>query len=404
MTRSQLSAHAQCSAHRAWNTWAADRYLEMSFSRWASASRRSSMPRASARRPLIGPGTDVRLGRHDRRRQPRRGVASPMAARTLDWPYGKASAFDLRRRLEDDQIRRMGPALLGRAGAVARRMARVWHYRRGAHDRPLHRRPAHRGDQGRARAAAGHRRMRRSRICAGEYESNGYWYLASRATAAPAAGAALQSRRGAGEPISSSRSPTALDLAMDKRRATAAHAPACPPRTRPSTPWRDVMGWNTIWDGVNHRPYITCSRNWDLEEIRRLRLLAQRHRDQRAAWFRCSMPIRRARILAMLLSAATPEGNLPCIMTGNDAWVDRTQTPHHLLHRLADLSAHRQPQPARAWPIQSWPRNNAWIARARDGNGNGILEFGSSDVGHGLYQRHQARGEGRILHGQFAHP
>ena len=30
---------------------------------------------------------------------------------------------------------------------------------------------------------------------------------------------------------------------------------------------RDVMGWNTIWDGVNHRPYITCSRNWDLKKF-----------------------------------------------------------------------------------------------------------------------------------------
>ena len=31
-------------------------------------------------------------------------------------------------------------------------------------------------------------------------------------------------------------------------------------------------------------------------------------------------------------------------------------------------------------------RNNEWMRTARDGNGNGILEFGSSDVGQGLYK------------------
>ena len=30
---------------------------------------------------------------------------------------------------------------------------------------------------------------------------------------------------------------------------------------------RDIMGWNSIWDSVNHRPYITCSRNWDLKKF-----------------------------------------------------------------------------------------------------------------------------------------
>ena len=26
---------------------------------------------------------------------------------------------------------------------------------------------------------------------------------------------------------------------------------------------RDVMGWNTVWDPVNARPYTSISRNWN---------------------------------------------------------------------------------------------------------------------------------------------
>ena len=88
----------------------------------------------------------------------------------------------------------------------------------------------------------------------------------------------------------------------------------------------DIMGWNTIWDSVNHRPYITCSRNWDLKKFGGFGFWLN---DTAINAFIVSLfdPDQARENLAMLLAAATPEGNLPCIMTGNDAWVDRTQTP-----------------------------------------------------------------------------
>ena len=86
-----------------------------------------------------------------------------------------------------------------------------------------------------------------------------------------------------------------------------------------------------------------------------------------------------------MLSAATPEGNLPCIVTGNDAWVDRTQTP---LVSLITWDVYKRTGNRAllelAYPILA--ANNAWIRRTRDGNGNGLYEFGSSDVGLGLYK------------------
>jgi putative isomerase len=88
--------------------------------------------------------------------------------------------------------------------------------------------------------------------------------------------------------------------------------------------------------------------------------------------------------LATVLYGRTPEGNLPCLVTGNDAWVDRTQAPlvsfitWQLYQRTGAL-----PLLEEAYPVLAG--NNAWLRASRDGNSNGLLEYGSSPVGQGLY-------------------
>ena len=144
------------------------------------------------------------------------------------------------------------------------------------------------------------------------------------------------------------------------------------------------MGWNTIWDTVNHRPYITCSRFWDIKKFGGFGFWLN---DMAVNALLVSLfDAGQAReCLATLLSAATPEGNLPCIMTGNDAWVDRTQSP--LVTYICWLVYQRTGDRGLlelAYPILA--RNNEWLRKSRDGNGNGLLEFGSSDVGLGLYK------------------
>jgi putative isomerase len=72
-------------------------------------------------------------------------------------------------------------------------------------------------------------------------------------------------------------------------------------------------------------------------------------------------------------------------MTGNDAWVDRTQTPiiSFIVWQIYLRTGNRLFIDM-AYDILT--RNNAWIRQVRDGNGNGLLEFGSSDAGQGLYK------------------
>ena len=179
-----------------------------------------------------------------------------------------------------------------------------------------------------------------------EYEQQGYWlsrHPRHRRARCWRCGSISRRRR---RTISRSRSPIDLDLAMD-RAERLPPAPACPPLDEARAAVRDVMGWNTIWDGVNHRPYITCSRNWDLKKFGGFGFWLN---DTAINALLVSLfDADQAReCLATLLSSATPEGNLPCIMTGNDSWVDRTQTPHSFLHGLANISAQQEPKPAGA--------------------------------------------------------
>src|SRR5262249_56776908 len=71
------------------------------------------------------------------------------------------------------------------------------------------------------------------------------------------------------------RSPFAAAIASDKmtasERANSALSPAPAAPLRPLQAGRhtgaldavrDVIGWNTVWDGANRRPYTSLSRNW----------------------------------------------------------------------------------------------------------------------------------------------
>ena len=98
-----------------------------------------------------------------------------------------------------------------------------------------------------------------------EYETSGYWYLASRGTAAKV----LALRFNLEE---APENDFAVAIADRKDQALASVA-AFSSQTKAASrgaaldAMADIMGWNTIWDGVNHRSYITCSRNWDLKKF-----------------------------------------------------------------------------------------------------------------------------------------
>ncbi len=146
---------------------------------------------------------------------------------------------------------------------------------------------------------------------------------------------------------------------------------------------RDVIAWNTVWDPVNHRPYTTLSRNWGMRKFGGWGVWLD------DLFFHALMasaidPEVARENLEAALSNATPEGNLACLITGRDAWLDRSQPPIGgfvvwlLYQRLGAKELLR-----RAWPALD--ANHRWWLARRDGNGDGLYEYGSSDVGAGLY-------------------
>ncbi len=163
---------------------------------------------------------------------------------------------------------------------------------------------------------------------------------------------------------------------------------------------RDIVGWNTVWDGVNHRPYTTCSRNWDLKKFGGFGFWLN---DTAINALLASLfdPEQARENLAVVLYGRTPEGNLPCLITGNDAWVDRTQAPlvsfitWQLYQRTGAISLLEE-----AYPVLAG--NNAWLRRVTRRQRQRLARIRLVSRGPGALSRHQARGEGRVLHGQLA--
>jgi len=89
--------------------------------------------------------------------------------------------------------------------------------------------------------------------------------------------------------------------------------------------------------------------------------------------------------LEAVLAGAQPAGNLPCLLTGNDAWVDRSQPPigafivWMLYLRLRDRGL-------LTLAFRRLLANHEWWWRLRDGDGDGLVEYGTSPVGGGLYR------------------
>ncbi|HEY8416426.1 MAG TPA: trehalase family glycosidase [Limnochordales bacterium] len=147
---------------------------------------------------------------------------------------------------------------------------------------------------------------------------------------------------------------------------------------------RDVVAWNTVWDAINRRPYTALSRQWVgekfggfgvwMDDVFYHALMASAFDEQLAR-----------ENLQAVLAGATPEGNIPCLLTGRDRWVDRSQPPigAFITWLLYLRTGARSLLELAYEPLL---RNYDWWYRARDGNGNGLLEYGNSPVGSGMYR------------------
>ena len=219
-----------------------------------------------------------------------------------------------------------------------------------------------------------------------DFETNGYFYTATRSDSAPVLGLRFNMemmREGAyAAAVADSE-----ELAVLNARACleAASRPAPSPHDGQFAgaldAVRDVVGWNTIWDKVNHRPYTAVTRIWNLGEF------AVWYNDQTFAALLAGVfdtDIAREN-MAAALAGATPQGNIACIVTSNDAWVDRSQPPHGSLVAWLLYLRNGERSMIEA-SYEALARNQRWWRSHRDPDDFGLISCGTSDVGEGLYK------------------
>jgi len=223
-----------------------------------------------------------------------------------------------------------------------------------------------------------------------EYESNGYFYLGSRGERGTVAALRYHLEE---MPQFSFVVTIAGDRASAARRtAEILASPAAPvPELRPLARFagafeavRDVVGWNTVWDAANHRPYTSLSRNWVAQKFGGwgVWLNDVLYHGLMAGLF--DLDIARENLRAVF-AGATAQGNLPCLLTGRDAWVDRSQPPiGAFIVWLLYLRSRDRGILEQGYAVLA--ANHDWWWRTRDGNGDGLVEYGTSPVGGGLYR------------------
>ena len=380
--------HASIPPERAWSTWS-DRPAEMVF--LPLGVRLTPLAYAGSRNAatLFPPGDGLRLGRHDLAA----GAVDlelTHAGTTLAWSYDKPDPFRVVGRWRAPALGEWGLRFWVNLCLSAEGGDAVVHDpETGAATVKVGTRFVALVSDEPAVQVTGHASLE---AVAADYEAHGYFHLASRAERAP-----VLALRFNLEMARENRFALAVadrrDLAVARAREALAEAPAARPPAAPAQSGRhagaldavrDVMGWNTVWDGVNARPYTSISRNWNQAKFGGFGVWLD---DQLYAALLSGLlaPEVGRENLRAALASATPQGNFACLVTAADAWVDRTQLPvagfvvWSMYLRGRDRSLLTLMAGALA-------RNHAWWWAHRDPGGRGLVSYGTSDVGEGLYR------------------
>ncbi len=224
-----------------------------------------------------------------------------------------------------------------------------------------------------------------------EFERHGYFYLASRGTGGSMPCLRYNFEETPTVSAAIAFAPTIAEAVAAARQALAA------PATPPPAPMqqgrgdlaldalRDVVGWNSVWDPINKWPYTSLSRAWVAQKFGGFGLWLDDIFYH--AWMASLLDPQIAREnVAAVLSQAQPAGNLPCLMTGRDGWVDRSQPPIGSLVSWF-IAEHSGDRGIIDLAYDKLLANHDWWFRMRDGNGDGLFEWGTSPgVGDGLYR------------------
>jgi putative isomerase len=178
------------------------------------------------------------------------------------------------------------------------------------------------------------------------------------------------------------------DRLMAERAADAALAEPPhffpPPADVSADAVRDIIAWNTLWDSAHHRPTTVLTRNWLTAKFSGWGVwLNDMFFHALLAALAGDFPTARANLEAAL-EYQSPEGNLACLRTASQEWIDRSQSPvgAYVLWRIFEMTGDR------ALLMEHCPtllRAHRWWFAHRDGDGDGLMEYGSSATGTGAF-------------------
>ncbi|MES1152663.1 MAG: trehalase family glycosidase, partial [Dongia sp.] len=214
-----------------------------------------------------------------------------------------------------------------------------------------------------------------------ELKQYGYFYLGSRGTS----GKVAALRYNLEEMPRFGFAVTVGDVAVSTEKASPPASLQAGFSSAPLDALRDLVGWNTVFDPINKRPYMSLSRYWVAQKFGGFGVWLDDlfYHALMSALFD---PKLARDCIKAVLATETPEGNFACLVTGRDRWIDRSQPPicsfilwkiwqHAGDDCLVDLAYDRLLQ------------NHDWWFTHRDGNHDGLMAWGTSPVGDGLYMR-----------------
>ena len=212
-----------------------------------------------------------------------------------------------------------------------------------------------------------------------EFKQFGYFYLGSRAT-----GGKVAVLRYNLEEMPRFRFAISVAGETEAQAALIAREPQPLSNADALDALRDLVGWNTVFDAINERPYMSLSRNWVAQKFGGFGVWLDDlfYHALMGALFDPELARENIR---SVLATVTPEGNFACLITGRDNWIDRSQPPicsfilwkiwkHTGKDDFIDLAYDRLLQ------------NHDWWFRRRDPKGAGLMSWGNSPVGDGLYK------------------
>ena len=221
-----------------------------------------------------------------------------------------------------------------------------------------------------------------------EYSEKGYFYLASRGTEGRFAALRFNLEEApsmhleASVVLADQEHPPYPELASDKRRPLPTDKSAAQAALEAI---HDVMAWNHVHDFINDRPYTALSRFWNTQKFGGFGVWLDDILYNAFCWghFREDHAIDN---LNAVFAHQTQAGNFPCLVTGYDAWLDRSQPPiaSYVIWTLFQRSGNRTLLERFYADLL---RNYYWWWDRREMGDTGLLAFGTSlEAVDGLYK------------------